>query len=288
MSQIAYDPVKDKFAKVIRKNRVLRTWFYFILDTLFLRSWYVKRSLKTLKQVLPKDTYQVKILDAGCGFGQYDRFLLRQFPNAVIDAIDVKEEYLEDCRAYYNYELSNGKITFKKTDLLNFDDSDKYDIILCVDVLEHIENDVDVMQRLNKALKSNGYILMHSPSDLAKHDAGEDDFFVDEHARVGYSKEDLAQKLSKAGYEAIKIDYSYGKWGHLAWVLLIKWPMLSLNTFGFLSLLLFPIWYAVVIFPSLLLMKIDLKHTNDYGTGILGLAMKSASSPDIANNKDKK
>jgi len=275
MSQIAYDPVKDKFARIIRNSRFLRTLFYFMLDMLFLRSWHVKRTLKKLKQGRLKGQKSWKILDAGCGFGQYDRFLLKLLPEAVIDAVDVKEEYLEDCKLYYKEELNKGRIVFRKADLLTFDEKSKYDFILCVDVLEHIKDDLEVMHRLNQALKPDGYLLMHSPSHLAKHDAGDDEFFVDEHARVGYSREELADRFHDTGYDPVKIQYTYGKWGHAAWVMLIKWPMLALIKIGFLSLIVLPFWYALVLLPSLLFMRLDLHSGNPDGTGILGLAQKS-------------
>lgn len=275
MSQIAYDPVKDRLAAIIRNSRFLRTAFYYLLDMLFLRSWHVKRTIKKLKRGRLANQKSSHILDAGCGFGQYDRFLLKILPNAVIDAIDVKEDYLADCRSYYSEEIKNGNIVFRKADLLTFDEKSKYDFVLCVDVLEHIHEDVDVMRRLNEALKPDGYLLMHSPSHLAKHDAGDDEFFVDEHARAGYSREELADKFLETGYDPVKIQYTYGKWGHAAWVMLIKWPMLLLNKIGFISVVLFPFWYALVILPSLFFMRLDLHSGNPDGTGILGLAQKS-------------
>src|SRR5690625_812450 len=97
MSRIAYDPVKDRFAAIIRKSRGLRTLFYGLLDLFFLRSWYVRRVLK--KHASPLDDQGPwKLLDAGSGFGQYDRFILRQFSNVQVRAVDVKADYLDDCR----------------------------------------------------------------------------------------------------------------------------------------------------------------------------------------------
>ena len=54
MSRIAYDPVKDRFAKIIRKFRFLRTLFYKILDLFFLRSWYVRDILREYGSELDK------------------------------------------------------------------------------------------------------------------------------------------------------------------------------------------------------------------------------------------
>jgi len=271
MSQIAYDPVKDKFAGIIRNSRFLRWLFYIALDLFFLRSWHVRKVLRELKK--SKGNKIPRILDAGNGFGQYDRVLLNIFKHSYVKAVDVKEDYLEDCRFYFKKEIEKGRIEIEKQDLLEYKEAG-YDLVLCVDVLEHIHEDVRVMKNMRDSLKPGGYFLMHSPSHLAEEDAGEDDFFVDEHARAGYSREELSEKFREAGLEPVDIRYTYGKAGHLAWVISIKWPMLMLNKAGFWSVLLLPFWYGLTIIPTLLLMKADLHTGNETGTGILGQARR--------------
>ncbi len=275
MSKIAYDPTKDKFARWIRRSRFLRTLFYKTLDLFFLRSWYVRSALRRLHQDRFSSLQKWEILDAGSGFGQYDRFMLRRFPNARIHALDIKEDYLDDCRYYFKKDIAAGKIRFDHADLVNDElPSESYDLALCVDVLEHIEEDVRVMTSIRKALRPGGVFIMHSPSHYSQEDAGEDEFFVDEHARAGYSKEDLAEKLEKSGLEPVSLDYSYGKWGHRAWVMLIKVPMLWFTRFGMITLLWLPFYYVLTLLPGLVMMWLDRKGDNERGTGILGIARK--------------
>ncbi len=272
MSQIAYDPVKDRLAAFVRRNRTLRTIFYALLDLFFLRSWHVRKKVKAL---FSENKQPLRILDAGNGFGQYDRFLLKTLSIDHILAVDVKEDYLEDCRYYFKDEMEKGRIIFQKQDLLEFT-TEGYDFVLCVDVLEHIEEDVKVMRNMRESLKPGGYFLMHSPSHLAEEDADGDEFFVDEHARAGYSNSELRSKFKQARLKPIEIRYTYGTYGHAAWVMMIKWPMLLLNKAGFWAILLLPFWYTITLLPSLLLNWIDLRASNVEGTGILGLAQKTA------------
>ncbi|MCH8524089.1 MAG: class I SAM-dependent methyltransferase [Balneolales bacterium] len=278
MSQIAYDPVKDRFAGLIRRSRVLRSIFYSLLDLFFLRSWYVRDALRTWygEEVLQieKSDARLSILDAGSGFGQYDRFMLHAFPGARIHAVDVKEDYLSDCEYFFKKDIEEGFIRFRKMDLLEPKFKKSYHMILCVDVLEHIEEDVKVMRNLQKAMKKGGYFLMHSPSHLAEDDADGDESFVGEHARAGYSKEELEDKMRAAGLEPVRLRYTYGRYGHAAWVMLIKWPMLWLTRFGFAMALVLPFWYLLTLIPGLLLMRLDMLGDNPEGTGILGLARK--------------
>lgn len=273
MSQIAYDPVKDKLAAIIRNSRWLRRLFYLLLDTFFLRSWHVRKKLRKIKQ---ERSAAPRILDAGSGFGQYDHFMLKELRPEHLLAVDVKQQYLDDCAFFFEKDISKGRITLQKQDLLEFV-SPGHDIVLCVDVLEHIEEDVKVMRNMRESLRPGGYFLMHSPSAYAEEDAGEDDFFVDEHARAGYSQQELRSKFRQAGLEPVDIRYTYGPYGHAAWVMMIKWPMLWLNKAGFGGIILLPFWYAIILLPSLLLHRIDLARTNVKGTGIVGLARRPAS-----------
>lgn len=278
MSQIAYDPVKDRFAGIIRRSRFLRSIFYSLLDLFFLRSWYVRDALRSwygdAVYRVEKSEARLSILDAGCGFGQYDRFMLHAFPGAKIHAVDIKDDYLNDCEYFFRKDIDEGAIRFRKMDLLSPKFKKNYHMVLCVDVLEHIHEDVHVMRNLAGALKQGGYFLMHSPSHLAEEDADGDESFVGEHARAGYSKEELADKMRQAGLEPVELRYTYGRPGHAAWVMMIKWPMLWLTRLGFAAVVLLPFWYALTLVPGLVLMRLDMVGDNEKGTGIMGLARK--------------
>lgn len=274
MSRIAYDPVKDRFARIIRSSRLLRTLFYWILDLFFLRSWYIRDLLRREGGELDAEG-QWTMLDAGSGFGQYDRFILKEFDHVRLTAVDVKEDYLRDARAYFRREIEKARMTINKADLLELNSEDAYDLVLCVDVLEHIEDDVRVMGNIAGSLKEGGRFLMHSPSVYSEEDAGEEESFVDEHARVGYAREDLERKLREAGMEPLEVVYTYGEKGHRAWEWIIKYPMLWMDRFGMLALPLMAVWYLVVLGPALVLMKQDMVEEKERGTGICALARKA-------------
>lgn len=273
MSRIAYDPVKDRFANLIRKSVFLRTLFYRLLDLFFLRSWYVRRVVKEHARDL-EQSGSWKLLDAGSGFGQYDRFILNTFDEVQVTAVDVKQDYLQDSRNYFEAKNLSQRIEFRQMDLLEPEFKQEYDFVICIDVLEHIEDDRKVIKNLQSVLKPGGYFLMHSPSIYSEEDAGEDDTFVDEHARAGYAKEDIREKLESAGLQPVSIEYTYGEKGHRAWELLIKYPMLWMNRYKLWILPLLAIYYLFTLPYGLLLMKLDMKGTNEKGTGIYALARK--------------
>ncbi|TVQ66673.1 MAG: class I SAM-dependent methyltransferase [Balneolaceae bacterium] len=273
MSKIAYDPVKDLMAGVVRRSSILRTFFYQILDLVFLRSWHIRSVLRELCRPLEKKG-EWKLLDAGSGFGQYDRFILKHFKNVKVTSIDIKENYLDDSRAYFSNQIASGRISFDYQDLLNFQTDELFDVVICIDVLEHIGDDLTAIRNISNSLVKGGYFLMHSPSHYSEEDADEDDTFVDEHARTGYSKEEIEQKLMRLDLLPLKTHYTYGKWGRRGWVLLVKWPMLLFTRLHIFAILPLIIYYPLVIIPALLMNGADLFTRNYKGNGIYALAKK--------------
>ncbi|GAB1350569.1 hypothetical protein MASR1M107_27840 [Ignavibacteriales bacterium] len=75
-----YDPVKNVFAAVIKKIPFTRVLFYKTLDLMFLRSWYVRRELKKLRN--SAGSRELSIYDAGSGFGRYTGSCLKTWHRA--------------------------------------------------------------------------------------------------------------------------------------------------------------------------------------------------------------
>ena len=273
MSKIAYDPVKDLMAGIIRNSLHLRTVFYLLLDLIFLRSWHIRRILIDI--CTPMDqSGKWNLLDAGSGFGQYDRFILKKFKNVTITSIDIKQEYLDDNSAYFSDEIQLKRISFQNRDLLRSEAEDAFDLVLCVDVLEHIEDDMTAVKNISRSLKKGGYFLMHSPSHYSEEDADGDDTFVDEHARTGYSKQEIEQKMMRLDLLPLKTHYTYGTWGRRGWKLLVKWPMLLLTKLRFFAFLPLLVYYPLVLLPALVMNSADLFTRNLKGNGIYALAKK--------------
>jgi SAM-dependent methyltransferase len=273
MSKIEYDPVKDKFARIIRRSRFLRRMFYFILDLIFLRSWHIRKVLKQYGGKLEKKGPWL-LLDAGSGFGQYDRFILKEFNNVKVHSVDVKEDYNADNREYFKSEAANGRIEIYEANLLEFSSDKKFDMIICIDVLEHIAEDHLVLKNLSKTMKQDGIFIMHSPSHYSEEDADEDETFVGEHARTGYSKDEIDKKMMEADLHPQKIHYTYGAAGRRAWVLSVKWPMLWFNKIGLFALLPLLFYYPVVLPFCLVLNAADQFTENERGNGIYAIAKK--------------
>lgn len=267
-----YDPVKNIFANTIHRFPFLRIIFYKILDLIFLRSWYVRRELKELRKKF--GTAKIEIYDAGSGFGQYTYFMSGNLNPCNIYSVDVKEDWINDCKKFFNEKKIEG-ISFAVEDLTKITHKNKFDIIVCVDVMEHIQDDKTVFRNFYTALKNGGYLLINSPSVYGGSDVHYDDeeSFIGEHARAGYSGEDLKSKLEPLGFKTYKSIYTYGFWGDKAWRLGIKYPILLLN-FSKVFLLILPLYYLLTFPFTLIMMNLDFRSKNEIGSGINFIAKK--------------
>jgi len=268
-----YDPVKDIFASAIRKFSFLRVVFYKLLNLFFLRAWYVKRELKRIRKDF--GSKEIDIFDAGTGYGQYTYFISKNLQPNKIYAVDVKEDWIKDNKEFFKRKKINN-VTFGIEDLTTINQKEKFDLIVCIDVMEHIEKDITVFENFYNSLKQGGYLLINTPSVFGGSDVHEDDdeSFIGEHARIGYSDNDLKEKLSSIGFEEFYYKYSYGFWGDKAWRLAIKFPMLLLNISKIFFLVL-PVYFLIMFPFALVMMFLDYSLENKIGSGITFIAKKS-------------
>lgn len=268
-----YDPIKNRFSSIIQDSTFFKIIFYKLLGIFFLREWYIK---KAIKQEFAKQKPN-NILDAGCGFGQYTYFMSKQSPRSAIDAVDLNPEHISRLTSFVN--KMKLPISVYLQDLTLLDMKGKFQFVLCVDVMEHIENDRDVFKNFYNCLTTGGKLLISTPSDQGGSDTHDHDHeegahgFVDEHARDGYSKEDISEKLTSAGFSVEEIKYTYGTAGNISWRLAIKYPILLLN-FSMIFVILLPFYYLITIFPILFLHKLDTLISWKTGTGLFVLAKK--------------
>jgi SAM-dependent methyltransferase len=157
-----------------------------------------------------------KILDIGCGTGT-ELEILSKFGK--VTALDTNENAVNLTR-----ELGYDTI---HADIQNYAFTEQYDCICCFDILEHIEQDEQVLMNIYKALKPGGFFVFTVPAHqwlFSPHDK-----YLDHKRR--YSKKDIKEKLIKANF--------------------------SIKTISFWNSLLFPL-VAIIRLIKILLMKLSI------------------------------
>jgi SAM-dependent methyltransferase len=273
-----YDPIKKSLGKVFNRSPFMRIIFYKLLDLLLLRSWHIRKEIRKWSRKVGND---LNVLDAGSGFGQYVYFLSSLNKSWNITGVDVKTEQIEDCNQFFTKINRQDKVKFEFADLTKLDEENKYDLVVSVDVMEHIEDDEGVFRNLHKAMNSGSMLIISTPSDQGgsdahHHEAEHEDGvtgFIDEHVRDGYNLQEIIQKLRKAGFKEVNAKYTYGWQGSISWKLSMKYPIIMLNTSKIFFILL-PFYYLLTFPFSLILNTLDLLGHHKKGTGLIVKAFK--------------
>lgn len=266
-----YDPIKRSLGKVFNRSTCYRKIFYKLLDMLLLRSWHIRKELRRWNA--PENPV---ILDAGSGFGQYSYRMARMFPGALIKAVDIKDEQIQDCNSFFLKSKLNNRVIFENADLTKHIEADQYDLVLSVDVMEHIEDDISVFKNFYASLKKKGILIVSTPSDKGgsdSHEHEEGSGFIDEHVRDGYNIDEIRNKLHEAGFLNINARYQYGKSGHISWLISMKYPIQMIGASKIFYLII-PFYYLITFPIAAFLNWIDLIKVHKTGTGLIVTAIK--------------
>jgi len=274
-----YDPIKRTLGNFFNISPFLRKLFYKLLDLLLLRAWHIKKEIKLWAKRQKGD---LNILDAGSGFGQYVFFMSSYNKNWIIKGIDVKEEQIEDCNKFFS-RIKRDNVNFEIADLTRFSEEKKYNLILSVDVMEHILEDVEVFKNLFQSMKEGGMLLISTPSDQGGSDVHDHDHgselndgtasFIDEHVRDGYNIDEIQVKLKSAGFSKTEAKYSYGTPGKTSWKLSMKYPILMLGK-SKLFFIILPFYYILTFPVSFICNYLDVHKYQRTGTGLIVKAWK--------------
>jgi SAM-dependent methyltransferase len=145
-------------------------------------------------------------------------YLARKYSRAKVIGIELKVELIENCRTIAS-RLKLRNLSFVQGDLAAYRPMNYFDLICCIDVLEHIEDDEKVLSIFHGALRENGELLLHVPvrGHLQKH------YFRDcaamtteDHVRDGYYQEEIVAKLRTSGFAIKELRYTFGWFGSLS------------------------------------------------------------------------
>ncbi|MGA7615733.1 MAG: glycosyltransferase [Thermoanaerobaculia bacterium] len=150
-----------------------------------------------------------RVLEVGAGTGNMTRFL---YGKEIVVATDADETYLWLLRN--QFRRHPGVIVEKLVlgdDLSGFAHY-HFDTVVCLNVLEHVENDVEALLRLREILPPGGRLVLYVPA--GPQIFGKLDEAVGHHRR--YTREELTSKIEDAGFEVEKTVFR-NRIGRIGW-----------------------------------------------------------------------
>jgi len=116
---------------------------------------------KIIKEIKKRNlVYSSKILEVGCGLGIGISKIAQQFPNFKILAIDINE----DCINFNKKNFNLPNIEWRHCSW--GDINDMYDIIIAIDIIEHIKEYESFLEKLIYSLNSEGILFLSTPNKL--------------------------------------------------------------------------------------------------------------------------
>lgn len=148
-----------------------------------------------------------KVLDIGCGDNGYIAYLLYRQGNEVM-GIDKRKEAVESSRRMHP-EIQFEQINLNDLRMLNM----KFDIVVCMEVIEHIIEDKQLLRNIHSKLNDGGKLLLTTINSSSKN-ARETRVSKTEdggHIRAGYSKGELDLILTEAGFKVEECSSCVGR-----------------------------------------------------------------------------
>jgi len=190
--------------------------------------WELARS-KVVKSLINRffpaiNQRETQVLDIGCGDTWLIEQLSKAFNNSKYTAVDIAftDELLSD----YKQRLDPSKFSVYKTLDEAFDNNTtKIDLILLLDVIEHIEDDISFLkwvQTFSENITEDTLYLITVPayqSLFCKHDE-----FLGHYRR--YTNKTLKKHIDKAGLETIHVGYFF------SFLLPFRWIISSMEKLG--------------------------------------------------------
>ncbi|HQR33840.1 MAG TPA: class I SAM-dependent methyltransferase [Blastocatellia bacterium] len=143
-----------------------------------------------------------RVLEVGSGTGNITQFLCAD--GRQVMATDVVPAYRSELQRLFGDKSNVGVGTF---DLMAAADpkmvADPFDTVVCLNVLEHIENDLFALEQMRDVLQPGGKLALLVPSHQFLY--GEFDRAVGHFRR--YGKRELIGKLKKAGFAVQETKY---------------------------------------------------------------------------------
>ncbi len=146
----------------LKKNKELETFYQGVYkkgEKKHFTPFVTKGTTSTeVKEVLKQFNWKNKtVLDVGCGTGNFVNEVSRKNTKFVL-GIDYAEEAIKIAKESY----SRKNLEFRVQDVKDVEE--KFDVIVSIGTIEHMDNPMKILKKLKKCLKKNGKIILTTPN----------------------------------------------------------------------------------------------------------------------------
>lgn len=157
---------------------------------------------KLIKDYLSNfEKLETEILDLGCGTGHLTLDLLKE--GYKVSAVDISKELIDFTLKSINEEGYSIDARVMNIHNLDWFGAQRFDAVICLDVLEHVKDDNSALKNINYILKSNGLLICSVPALMFLY--GKRDSEIGHFRR--YDKIDLINKIETSGFHVDCIRY---------------------------------------------------------------------------------
>ena len=154
--------------------------------------------LKLIEDSVSIDFSNKTVLDVGCGYGQILSAIKSKY-SAKVFGVEPSKKIAALGKKYFDIEI-------KPVVLEEYNSENKYDVVMCLHTLEHVNDPINFIETLKQYLKPEGVMYIEVPNVMVPTGGFHIDKFLYNEHLFTYSESSLEKLLNKCGLQVV--DYN--------------------------------------------------------------------------------
>lgn len=134
--------------------------------------WMMRGFKESISELLEQTGKKfAHICETGCGEGEITTFIKGLYPEADIDAFDISEKVIKEAGNrikninFFTGNIYTMKVCNLESKVTHILEKGKYDLVVCSEVLEHLEEPERALRNIKELCAENGFVLLSVPNE---------------------------------------------------------------------------------------------------------------------------